>query len=105
MLDHILAQIQERLESSLDDLAGREIPANLMKRINTIARNTYKDLKITYFTYEEIAAILETEEPIIQWKGHTGVMFLLLKPTVEQVETEEGFRLQIEMALDYQIVN
>ena len=105
MLEHILTQIQERLDTSLDDLSGEKISDNLMRRIQTIARNTYRDLDLTYFTFSEMAEILETEEPIARWKGHTGVMFMLLKPVVEQVETKEGFRLQIEMALDYQIVN
>ncbi len=105
MLEHILAEIQSRLNTSLDELMEGEISTNLLNRINTIARNTHKDLKLNYFTYDEMAAILETEEPIQRWKGHTGVMFQLLKPVVEVVKTEEGPKLQIEMALDYQIVN
>lgn len=105
MLEHILSEIQDRMGSSIDELVEEGITPNVLKRMQTIARNTYKDLKITYFTYAEIVEILETDEPVKQWKGHSGVMFMLLKPTIEMAETEQGPKLQIEMALDYQIVN
>lgn len=105
MLEHILEKIQERLKTPIDELPAEDINPNLLNRINQIARNTYKDLQITYFTYDEMAAILETEEPIAQYKNAPGVLFTLLKPVVELVDTEEGRRFSIEMALDLQIVN
>jgi len=105
MLEHILSQIQERLKTPLDEIVQQEISPNLLNRINQIARSAYNDLKITYFTYDEMAAILETEEIIIKYKGQIGILFILLKPVVELVETDEGRRMSITMSLDFQFVN
>lgn len=104
MLEHILEEIQDRLQTPLDEIVQNGITPNLLNRIQRIARNAYKDLKITYFTYEEMVSILGTDETIKNYKD-TSILFTFLKPIVETIETDEGQKLSIEIPLDYQHMN
>lgn len=99
MIDYLLGQIQERLATDLNDIAIQMTPA-LLNRINTIARNAYKDLEIAFFTYDEMVAILESDEQITAFKNEPMIFFTLLKPTIEVIPSEDGPQLAIEMAID-----
>jgi hypothetical protein len=101
MLEHILEDIQDKLATPIDDLTENGIKPILLNRINQLARGAYKDLKITYFTYDEMAAILETEAPISAYKGDDNVLFTFLKPNVELIDTPDGQSLSIVMSIDF----
>lgn len=102
MLDYILSEIQDRLETSIDDLIQKEDGINtaLLNRMNQIARNVHHNLKLDCFTYDEMVEILESEDTIITYKGNNNILFSILKPVFEIVDTENGKRLAITMALD-----
>lgn len=105
MLEHLLEQIQDGLSTPLDELIMGEVSPNLLKRINSLAHRAFEDLKITYFTFDEMVEILQSDEQIREYRGKPGILFTFLKPEVNLEEDEDQVRFSIQMALDYQIVN